>query len=311
MPTTFTVHEAAAGVWAAVAPGTAGPAVSNAAIIDLGDRTVVVDTFMTVLAAEELRDEALRLTGRAPFVVVNSHWHSDHVYGNQVFAAAPIVGTRRMLELIIEDAPSAGDTESYVEYLRTTAGELRSNAATEEDRRRADGTWALAEALAAGVDTFRLTVPDVLIGDRLDIQGERSLTILGHGRGHTESDLFVHLPEDGVVVTGDLVWTAMHPKTDDGFPADWATTLDRIAALEPKTIVSGHGELGTAADVVAMADYMRRLDVMVAAVGAGDLDAATADPPAGSAGWQGPARFRAGLAALAARPHEERKTKNE
>jgi glyoxylase-like metal-dependent hydrolase (beta-lactamase superfamily II) len=300
MPATFTIHEAASGVWAAVAPGTAGPAVSNAAIIDLGDKTVVVDTFMTVLAAEELRGEVLRLTGRAPFLVVNSHWHSDHVYGNQVFAPAPIVGTKRMLELIIEDAPTPADTESYIEYLRTTAKELASSSA--EDRKRADGTLALAEALAAGAANFQLTPPDVLVGDRLDIRGERSLTVLGYGKGHTESDLFIHLPQSGVVVAGDLVWTAMHPKTDDGFPAEWAAVVDRIADLKPSAVVAGHGQLGTAADVAAVADYMRQLDAMVAAVAAGDLDAATADPPTGSEDWQGLPRFRAGLAKLAASP---------
>jgi glyoxylase-like metal-dependent hydrolase (beta-lactamase superfamily II) len=299
MPNTFTIHEVAGGVWACVAPGTAGPAVSNAAIIDLGDKTIVVDTFQTVLAASEMADEVQRLTGRRPFLVVNSHWHSDHVYGNQVFSSTPIVGTRRMLELIIDDAPTAESYDGYVEFLRTTAAELAQQAATAEEQEQAAGTLALADALAATADSFRLTLPDLLIGDRLDIEGERSASVLGYGRGHTESDLFVYLPDDGIVIAGDLVWTGMHPKTNDGFPGQWAQVLDRMAKLGASAVVSGHGTPGTAADIASMADYMRRLDAMVAAAKAGDLDPDTADPPPGTEDWQGLGRFRRSLGLLA------------
>ncbi|MDH3729817.1 MAG: MBL fold metallo-hydrolase [Acidimicrobiia bacterium] len=300
MPETFTTHEIAGGVWAAVAPGTAGPAVSNAAIIDLGNKTVVVDTFMTLLAAEELQTEAQRLTGRGPYLVVNSHWHSDHVYGNQVFADAPIAGTRRMLELIIEDASTRSDLENYAASLRTTAAEIAAAADSPDQEGLAAGTLALAEALASTADRFQLTLPDILIGDRLDIEGERTLSIIHSGSGHTESDLFVHIAESNVVVAGDLLWTGMHPKTNDGFPTEWAASVEAMAQLAPRAVIAGHGQVGTPADLTAMNHYMQEIDLLVAAVRAGDLDPATADPPAGSEDWQGLGRFRTGLASLAA-----------
>lgn len=300
MPASFELHEVAGGVWAAIAPGAAGVAVSNAAIIDLGDKTVVVDTFMTRQAAEEMAAEVPRLTGRAPYLVVNSHWHTDHVGGNQAFADVPIVGTRRMLELIIEDAPATREQfQARTDSIRTAADNLAASAATPEEEAQAAGTMALAQALIAGADGYRLTLPDVLISDRLDIEGERSMTIHGFGRGHTESDLFVHLPEDDVIITGDLVWTGVHPKTTDGFPAEWAAVLDRIAGLEPARVVSGHGPPGTLADMTAMARYLRNLDDLIAAVRSGDVEAATASPPPGSEDWEDISRFRAGLAHLA------------
>ncbi len=301
MPATFTLHEVAAGVWAAVAPGTAGPAVSNAAIVDLGDKTIVVDTFMTTQAAGELRDDVLQLTGREPFLVVNSHWHSDHVRGNRVFADQPIVGTRRMNELIVADAPQdRAEYASRVAAIRQSAKRLAAQATTDEERRTAAGTMALVAALESDADGYRLTLPDVLIGERLDIEGERSATVLGYGAGHTESDLFVHLPDAGAVVAGDLLWTGIHPKTDDGFPGPWADVLDRIAALGPTVVIPGHGAPGTAADLAVMAGYLRELERAVAAVRDGDLDADTAPVPEGSADWQGAARYRAGLNRLAA-----------
>lgn len=257
MPTTFTVREVATGVWAAVAPGTGGPAVSNAAIVDLGGKALVVDTFFTMLAADELAGEVRRLTGAQAYLVVNTHWHADHVRGNGAFVDVPIVGTPRMNELIVADGP--------------------------------------------GEEGDVVVLPDVLIGDRLEIVGERTARVLSYGRAHTEVDLFVHLPDDGVLIAGDLVWTGIHPKTSDGFPSEWAAVADRLAALAPATVVPGHGPPGTAADVAAMAGYLRALDGMVAAARAEELDPATAEPPPGTDDWLDADRFRRGLAALAAR----------
>ena len=124
----------------AEAHGTASVAVSNAALIDLGDRTVVVDTFMTARAAEELASESLRLTGRAPFLVLNTHWHSDHIGGNRVFRDAGIVGTSVMRDLIAGDAPSSrAEFEEAAAEIRNFAAEVASSARSDEDQSKAAG----------------------------------------------------------------------------------------------------------------------------------------------------------------------------
>jgi glyoxylase-like metal-dependent hydrolase (beta-lactamase superfamily II) len=81
------------------------PTISNAVIVDLGDRTLVVDSFMTVEAAQALSDTAEELTGRRPHLLVTTHHHVDHVGGNPVFAEIPRFGTARMRELIDQDVP--------------------------------------------------------------------------------------------------------------------------------------------------------------------------------------------------------------
>jgi glyoxylase-like metal-dependent hydrolase (beta-lactamase superfamily II) len=70
---------------------------------------------------------------------------------------------------------------------------------------------------------------------------DREIHLLYLGRAHTEGDVFVHLPKERVVVTGDAVigWT---PFMGDGYPEDWVTTLDRLAELEWDTLIMGHGE---------------------------------------------------------------------
>ena len=96
--------------------------------------------------------------------------------------ALPIVGTERMVELIVADAPKTRDEyEQRVEAIRRMAEGLAAGAVTEEERLVAAGTLTLAEALAAEADGFGVMLPDVLMSDRLDVVGsERSMTVLGY-----------------------------------------------------------------------------------------------------------------------------------
>ena len=75
-------------------------AVGDAAIVDLGEETLVVDTHFSSPAARELRAAAEELTGRPAAWVLNTHWHNDHVLGNGEFEAATVVSTTRTRELI-------------------------------------------------------------------------------------------------------------------------------------------------------------------------------------------------------------------
>ncbi len=302
MTATFSIREVAAGVWAAIAPGITGRAVSNAAIFDTGAETIVVDTFMTKAAATELRHQALRLTGRETSLVVNTHWHSDHVRGNQAFTHAPIIGTDRMRELIVEDSPSdRAEYDRRAAALRTIGERLTAGARSPAEIANAAATMELVEALEAEADEYQTVLPTTIIGDRLDIEGERNVTILSYGRGHTESDLFLHLPDDAIIVAGDLVWTEMHPKIKDGYPAEWASVLDQIGELEPSRVITGHGPPGTTEDLSAMALYMREVQIMLHAVQSGNLEPSKAPAPSGTGDWDGIERFRSGLSTLADR----------
>src|SRR5512136_1696501 len=80
----FRLEQLAEGVYAAI-HRQGGGAIGNAGIVDLGDRTLVYDTFIAPRPAEDLKAAAEALTGRPVDTVIDSHWHSDHVWGNQVF----------------------------------------------------------------------------------------------------------------------------------------------------------------------------------------------------------------------------------
>lgn len=294
-PEHFSLHEVATGVWAAEAD-LMGASVGNAAIIDLGGKTVIFDTFMTSVAARELRTTAEHLTGSGAFLAVNSHWHSDHSGGNQEFAEAPIVATPRTMELIIENAPD--DLDAWEAEVDGAIAEL-DRAASDGDenaRRRLAGLGHIKESIPG----FKLTLPDLLVDGRLVVEGERRLVLETRGAGHTDSDLFAWLPDEKVVATGDLCWNGIHPRLRDGHPEPWADYVAALLELEPTTVVPGHGPPGDRGALEPLPDYFRAVAGMVSEVRAG-ADPEDLAPPAASTGWAGLARLHTGLAKLAER----------
>ncbi len=93
--------------------------------------------------------------------------------------------------------------------------------------------------------------------------GGRTVDLSYHGRGHTNSDIVVTVPDCGIVFAGDLIEEGAPPSYGDAFPLDWASTLD--AAVLGNTVVPGHGDVVTADyaatqrdEIAAVADVARR-----------------------------------------------------
>ncbi len=294
-PEHFQLHEVVAGVWAAEAD-LLGASVGNAAIIDAGaGKTIVFDTFMTEVAAAELRRFAESLTGNEVHLAVNSHWHSDHADGNQVFGDVPIVATAATRDRLIAEAPDdmaawQAEIDEAITALEEAAAGGDGKATRRLDQQR---------HLRASAANFRLTLPDVLIEDKLVVSGERTVQIETLGRGHTISDVFAWLPDERVLVTGDLCWHGMHPRMHDGFPIDWADYAEALTGRDPRHVISGHGPPGDAAVLHTLPAYFRAAAAAVEEVRAG-ADPEDVDALPGSEDWAGIARLREGLRALAA-----------
>jgi len=77
----FTLQMLADGIYAAISMDE-GAAICNTGLIDLGGLVVIYDTFQTPQAARDLAEISRNLFGQTPLVVVNSHWHNDHYWGN-------------------------------------------------------------------------------------------------------------------------------------------------------------------------------------------------------------------------------------
>jgi glyoxylase-like metal-dependent hydrolase (beta-lactamase superfamily II) len=299
----FTLVEAGPGIYAAIA-GDTGACISNAAIIDLGDRTLIFDTFQTISAAEDLRRAAMETTGRSAALSVISHWHPDHTGGAQVFDDAPILATARTCELIVGNDPGELDAyEAEIDALLEELRTMRDEATDEAVRTSAEAnlkSWTLMKQEASG---YRFTVPAPMEGDGMTFEGsDRRVEIVSYGTGHTESDLFAHVPDADALIMGDLLWVGHHPRANDGDARAWADVLDRMRGLGPTVLVPGHGDVAGAGASEYMAGYLRTVAQLVDEAITGGLDTEGIEGipvPAGSEEWGSVRRFYGSISSLA------------
>jgi glyoxylase-like metal-dependent hydrolase (beta-lactamase superfamily II) len=240
------VKKVADGVWVAVA----APAYKvncNTAIIENDDGVMVVDTHSKPSAARVIVDRLREMTSKPVRYVVNTHFHWDHWHGNEVYPAA-YPNAEIVSNQITREAMVRKGLKRIQDHVRTVPAEvakLRAEAAgAAPDRRRTlDADLRLAEAYLAEVKALKPALPTIAFERTMTLyRRDREIELLHLGRAHTEGDVFVYLPKEKVVITGDAVigWT---PYMGDGYPEDWVGTLDRLAQLDFTHIIMGHGEV--------------------------------------------------------------------
>ncbi|MCP9959566.1 MBL fold metallo-hydrolase [Streptomyces sudanensis] len=224
MPATdpYTV-QLATGVYAYVQPD-GGWCLNNAGWVGDGARTVLIDTAATERRALALRDALLAHGAAPPDTVVNTHHHGDHTYGNSVFLpGAAVVGH-------------------------------------EECRREALAAGLQLHLLWPGTDfgDVRVTPPSVTYGGRMTLYAAGTEVRLIHpGPAHTTGDTVVHLPERGVVFTGDLVFHGGTPFLASGSLRGSLRALELLRSLDAETVVPGHGPVADPSVYDATEAYLR------------------------------------------------------
>ncbi len=238
------LHEIADGIWAYLQPD-GGWGWSNAGLIAGDDSSLLVDTLFDLrLTAEML--EQMRATTRAAdriATVVNTHANGDHCYGNALLGDSEIIATARCAEEMLELPPS------------TLAAMVRS-----ADSLGAAGRFVRKIFSPFSFEDVPLVVPTRTFEHQLDLQvGGRTVSLLQVGPAHTAGDAVVHLPDEGIVFTGDILFHGGHPIVWAGPVASWIAACDRVLALQPTVLVPGHGPLAMPAALVELKGYFELL----------------------------------------------------
>jgi glyoxylase-like metal-dependent hydrolase (beta-lactamase superfamily II) len=252
----FTVKQVAPGVWALIARPQR-QAVSNAAIIEMGDKVLVVDSHLVPSAAREAARLIAALTGNKPIrYLVNTHWHPDHVHGNSIYwSAFPgaldiIAHTNTRRDIVGLEMPLLKDQKillpKQIAQMKAQLSSGRSqdlNPLTEDQKRRLANQIAQSEALLGEVEKLEIALPSLTLDRSMTLHaGGREVQVLYFGRGHTEGDVVVFLPRERVLVTGDLLTNGI-PFMRDAFPLEWSATLAGVEALDYAQNIPGHGDV--------------------------------------------------------------------
>lgn len=226
-PAPFTLHEIASGVWAAIDNPQAKPGSgANAGFIIGTDGVAVVDTFENTAASQMLLDEIRKKTNLPIRFVVTTHYHIDHVAGNNIFAAAGAT-------ILAQDNVRAWERTENLKFF---------------------GAKIMPEQKQM-VETLGL--PAVTYKDRVDLYlGTRRLIVVSLP-GHTGGDSVVFVPDANVIFCGDLFWKHTLPNLIDASTKPWIESLDAMLSRHPDaTFVPGHGEVGKVQDVRDFRDYL-------------------------------------------------------
>jgi glyoxylase-like metal-dependent hydrolase (beta-lactamase superfamily II) len=230
------------------------------------DRALVVDTRGDARQGAELA-AAVRAVTPLPPVVVVTHAHFDHCFGTAAFLPCPVFAHPRCRSA-----------------LAATADAQRAEWAAYYQEK---GDSVTAEALAATDPPLPGRAVDPAV--ELDLGG-RTVALLHPGRGHTDHDVAVRVPDAEIVFAGDLVEQGAPPDLGDAVVADWPATLDVLLALRPAVVVPGHGDSVDAAFVETQRAALAKVAALHAAVAAGELDSGTAERCAPIPGVRWPTR---------------------
>jgi glyoxylase-like metal-dependent hydrolase (beta-lactamase superfamily II) len=215
---------------------------SNAGLVVGDGASLLVDTLFDLRITQRMLDRLADHTRSAPIdTVVNTHANGDHCFGNALVGDARIVASKATAEEMTEIPPSllAGlnaDPGPVGDLFRSFFGEFQFD----------------------GID---LRVPDRTFDGRLELDvGGRPVELIEVGPAHTRGDTIVHVPDAGVVFTGDILFIGGAPIVWAGPISNWIAACDLMASMDVDVVVPGHGPVTDRSGIAEVRDYLELVE---------------------------------------------------
>ena len=224
---------------------------ANSGLINLGGG-VVIDTQSDLAHARQMIELFGKVWPSMPKRVINTHEDADHVWGNQLFKEAEIIAHRTVPERMKEVAVpkesqkllwGVGHLVTRLLLKSTHPGVLAAGRQLKEDY---------------NFEGIELVMPTTLFDERyeLDLDGT-DVHLIYVGPCHQVGDTIVHLPKEGIVFAGDVLFRLCTPMGWTGSYDKWFQCLDLITELNPKVIVPGHGPICGVDGIREMKAYLQ------------------------------------------------------
>lgn len=215
---------------------------SNAGLITDSGESLLVDTLFDLKLTEEMLATMRAAIPAAETIetVVNTHANGDHCYGNQLVAGARFITSKATAEELAEVSPAMMAA-------------------------MVDNADALGEAgrffaeIFGPFDFHGIEVPpptETFEGEHVVRVGTKEVHLIDVGPAHTRGDVLVHVPAEGIVFTGDILFIDGTPIMWEGPVGNWIAACERIAGMNAQAIVPGHGPITDAAGALAVRDYL-------------------------------------------------------
>jgi len=240
-------EKVAEGVFYATTTGSM-TTVSNAVVIVNDDDVLIVDPGITAAAATALIADVKTLTSKPVKYVVDSHYHYDHAFGNQVFGSdVTLIGhettRRRLLGPVLKERTYLTNGRDAIASRFTALKRQISEATDPQQRAILERQLAIHQLYADEQPKLKPTPPNTTLSRDMTLhRGSREIQIRFLGRAHTDGDVVVFLPKERIIATGDMITSGLS-YTGDAFVQEWPATLEQVMTLDFDTVLPGHGNV--------------------------------------------------------------------
>ncbi len=232
---------------------------------------VIVDTGGSPGIASLLREIIQKEFGQEKFAyVIHTHGHGDHVNGNQVFPEAQVVAhenavknfTRYSDPKLLEEM-----AESCRKQAKNYREKLKSLDSDSEDYEITERRIAINEQIVIDIEKgVHIQFPDITFSDRMNLDmGDLTLKMYYLKNYHSDSDILIHIPEEGILLHGDTLSRAGLPGTNSFLSSvdipGWIKVLDRILTdgAGVKHAARGHSYIMTGEEIATRRDYIKQI----------------------------------------------------
>ena len=206
---------------------------TNAGIIVGDDSVLIIDSLRVPSFARDLIKDVKDITDKPIQFVIDTHSHWDHSWGNEEFPDATIIGHKNCYAEMID-----------VEWNE----QWRKKVTSSNDPWSEEG------------NIVNITPPNMTFETSMQLYfGGRELDLKYFGRAHTSGDIYIHLPKEKIVFTGDVAQDGGVPYLGDCYPVDWPDTDNKLAALPIERFMSGHGPIGDHKALEGARDFIHNL----------------------------------------------------
>ncbi len=198
------------GIWAFTAEGD-----PNSGVIIGDDSVMIVEAQATPRLAHKVIEKVRGVTDKPISHVVLTHYHAVRVLGASAYGAGQVIMGDAARAMVVERGQEDWDSE-FQRFPRLFEGH---------------------ESIPG------LTYPTTTFSDDMTVYlGNRRVDLMHLGRAHTAGDIVIHVPDQNVMFTGDIVEYHSACYCGDGHFGDWGETLDTIAAFDVDAIAPGRGD---------------------------------------------------------------------
>lgn len=206
------------GLWAFTAEGD-----PNSGVIIGDDSVMIVEAQATPRLANKVIEKVREVTDKPITHVALTHYHAVRVLGASAYGADQIIMGEAARAMVVERGQEDWDSE-FQRFPRLFEGH---------------------ESIPG------LTYPTTTFSDDMTVfLGKRQINLMHLGRAHTAGDIVIHVPDQNVMFTGDIVEYHSACYCGDGHFNEWGDTLNNIASFDVDAIAPGRGDALIGKDMV-------------------------------------------------------------